>query len=252
MIELYNFASQYYFTSASSDVVFGGNTYTAIAIKRGGIEIAGDKIDSELAIRVPQNNPVVALYSQIPPDEPVVVEVIRLVGAGQSSIFRGIVASVVWSGVEATMQCTGFGVASLGGSPSIRYQVLCRHALYGRACGVDKDNHKATGSISEIGDNGLLLTSAAFNVGAAGRWIGGAIELEGQMRTVIATPENNQVLIDRKVSGLTSTSSFVIFDGCNRSFQRCRDKFNNLPNFGGIPALPKSNPFIKNIEVADS
>jgi len=37
--------------------------------------------------------------------------------------------------------------------------------------------------------------------------------------------------------------SVTLYPGCSHTIADCRDKFNNLVNFGGFPWIPSKNPF---------
>lgn len=39
--------------------------------------------------------------------------------------------------------------------------------------------------------------------------------------------------------------AFSVYAGCNRTFNNCKDKFNNVPNFGGRPDVPGTDKMIR-------
>ena len=43
--------------------------------------------------------------------------------------------------------------------------------------------------------------------------------------------------------GLRVGQDVVAYPGCARTIAICQSKFNNAPNFGGVPGLPGKSPF---------
>jgi len=248
MIEIYTFtfpdSTVYRYTSTVDDIAFNGDTYTSRSgLVRGDVDINPINMDSITTLILPCNDAIVRSYMESPPSLPVSVLIEQLDNGNNFPWFRGIIASVAVSGVTSEFRLVGDGIIQLQQATSLRYQANCRHSLYGLACRVDKENHKQTGTLSLIDPEGLVLTSAGFEDATRKKWIGGAIEIAGQLRTVIAQPATDKIKIDRIFAGIAFVAPYTIFEGCNKTVSTCRDKFNNLANFGGIPNLPPKNPF---------
>jgi uncharacterized phage protein (TIGR02218 family) len=251
MIELYTFTfpdTIYRYTSAARDVVHDGNTYTARSgLLRGELSINPSGMDSQTTIAIPCTDALVRAYMQEQPAEEVTVQIVQLVGGTASTWFTGVIGALAISGVRAEIRLTGHGITRLSAGPAMRYQAQCRHALYGAACGVDREDHKVSGTLSALESGSMVLVSANFE---GQTWKGGAIKIGSQWRTVIADPAANKVRLSRPFVGLEGTEAFDVFKGCDKSYSTCRTTFNNLANFGGIPTLPAQNPFSKSIETA--
>jgi uncharacterized phage protein (TIGR02218 family) len=254
MIEIYTItfpdSTLFRYTSNVDDVVVGANTYLfRSGLVRGEVEVNVSELDSFMTLVLPCTDAVVRSYMESPPSLPVFINVEQVENGIVLPWFKGIVSSVSVSGISAEFRLIGNGVAQLSSATSARYTALCRHALYGPACRVNKNNHKINGTLSAVEDSGLVLTSTAFNDVARQRWIGGAIDIGGQLRTVIAQPASDKIRIDRAIIGLIGNETFEIYEGCDKNVNTCRDKFANLENFGGIPNLPRRNPFTQNVNV---
>jgi uncharacterized phage protein (TIGR02218 family) len=252
MIELYKFTAgetAYRYTSTMHDVVHDGETWTAITISRGGISIDSSESDTLLRIETRQDNEVARLYAEIPPDSPVGVDVYQLDGADESLVWSGVIQAIAWDGIRAVMQCGGDGSGRIDSAPRIRYQAQCRHALYGRACGVDKESFKVTGDVDSISADGLTITSSDLSAESSGWYTGGVFIARGQSRTIIAQPTATSITIDRKIKGLVATDAFVSHAGCDRTIATCRDKFDNRLSYGGLVAIPKTNPFSRSVQI---
>jgi uncharacterized phage protein (TIGR02218 family) len=248
MIELYTItfpdSTVYRYTSAVQAVVHDSQTYVARSgLVRGEIDVSITEMDSIMTMLMPCTEPAVRKYMESPPALPVAVVLDQIVDGDLRPWYRGIISSVAVSGITAEFRLVGDGVPQLSQATSLRYQSLCRHALYGTACGVDKTDHDVSGNLTAIEDNGLVLTSTVFGAPLDKLWIGGAIEIAGELRTIIAQPGADKIRIDRPIPSATSTSPFIAYKGCDKTVGTCRDKFANLANFGGIPTLPGKNPF---------
>jgi uncharacterized phage protein (TIGR02218 family) len=254
MIEIYTItfpdSTVYRYTSTVDTIVVGGNTYFArTGLVRGEVDVNVLELDSFMTLILPCTDVVVRKYMESPPSLPVFIDVQQVNNGAASPWFKGIVSSVSVSGISAEFRLIGNGVAQLSSATSARYTTLCRHALYGPACRVDKNNHKLNGTLSAVEESGFVLTSVAWNDVSRRRWIGGAIDIGGELRTIIAQPVSDKIKIDRVIVGLVGNEAYTIYEGCNKTLKTCRDKFDNLFNFGGIPNLPKRNPFAESVDV---
>jgi uncharacterized phage protein (TIGR02218 family) len=254
MIEIYTItfpdATVYRYTSTVDTIVVGSDTYLArTGLVRGEIDVNVSELDSFMTLILPCTDAAVRSYMESPPSLPVLVEVRQVANGGSVPWFKGIVSSVSVSGISAEFRLIGNGVAQLSQATALRYTAQCRHALYGPACRVDRDNHKISGNLTDVEDNGLVLVSVDWDDPTQEQWIGGAIDIGGELRTIIAQPASDKIRIDRVIVGLLGTEAFDIFEGCDKTNATCRDKFNNLINFGGIPNLPRRNPFAQNVNV---
>jgi uncharacterized phage protein (TIGR02218 family) len=254
MIEIYTItfpdSTVYRYTSTVDSIVVGGDTYFArTGLIRGEVNVSVTECDSAMTLILPCTDAAVRSYMESPPSLPVFIEVRQVLNGGSVPWFKGIVSSVSVSGISAEFRLIGNGVAQLSQATALRYTAQCRHALYGPACRVDKNNHKTTGNLTDVESNGLVLVSSDWDDFTQEQWIGGAIDIGGELRTIISQPASDKIRIDRVFIGLLGTEAFEIFEGCNKTNATCREKFNNLINFGGIPNLPRRNPFAQDVNV---
>ena len=135
--------------------------------------------------------------------------------------------------------------------PGLRtmYQRSCPHVLYGRGCRLDKEDFKIPAHLSSITTNGLSVTVYKASSYPNGYFTGGMIsDMDGNLRLIIDHVGAKLTLI-RKLDGLAWTSAdpedinCYIFPGCMRTKEDCKDKFNNIDNYGGYPFIPLTNPF---------
>jgi uncharacterized phage protein (TIGR02218 family) len=256
MVELYKFTdgvTVYRYTSADSDIIYDGATWTAIPIGRGDrVRDTSEDTKNLLEVTVAQDNPVARLFLGRPPKGPVrfklyrgeTVETIAL-------ILTATVNSAQWSGSEATLECQSPMLAASRNGLRHRYQAQCRHALYSRGCGVDADDYDVYFTFIQ-----LVLAESRVKVAASapltdGYAVGGVLEINGERRLILdhasGIEDGDDVVffdIARPFSvGIEPGDAVKAFAGCDHDVVTCREKFDNLANFGGFPVIPKVNPF---------
>lgn len=136
-----------------------------------------------------------------------------------------------------------------------KYQRLCRHALYGRGCGVDIALRWQAGTVTAVAGTTLTVPEAA--TAAEGVYRGGVLRFGTQLGFVIGQtgatltlarpmPELAAALASPALDPGTGGPLPVRVDlapGCDLRTATCAARFGNLANFGGFPEIPGRNPF---------
>jgi len=55
---------------------------------------------------------------------------------------------------------------------------------------------------------------------------------------------NEIYLLQPPPSGWAASDAVTLYAGCDRKHSTCRDKFDNMANFGGFPLHPERNPLL--------
>ncbi|MCC5968782.1 MAG: phage BR0599 family protein [Pararhodobacter sp.] len=135
-----------------------------------------------------------------------------------------------------------------------KYQRLCRHALYGRGCGLDIALHWQTGTVTLVSGNSVTVPEAAEHPG--GWYRGGVLRFGPQLGFITGhtgaglalsrhMPELAAALATPEIDPDTGDPLPVLADiapGCDLRAATCMAKFGNLLNFGGFPEIPGRNP----------
>jgi uncharacterized phage protein (TIGR02218 family) len=138
-----------------------------------------------------------------------------------------------------------------------KYQRLCRHALYGRGCGLDIALYWLTGTVTAVSGNASSLTTPEAAAEPAGWYRGGVLRFGAQLGFITGhagdiltlsrpMPELAAALATPEIDPETGTAIPVLVDiapGCDLRAATCAAKFGNLANFGGFPEIPGRNPF---------
>jgi uncharacterized phage protein (TIGR02218 family) len=233
------------YTSADEDQTYLGQSYSAIAIKRGKIEQSQDVIRNSLTITMPTTTEFIQQYISSPPTDRVSLTVRRFHfgDAEVKSIWVGRVVNVSFKEFKAEVRCEP--VHSSLKRPTLRrfYQVSCPYLLYGNLCKLDADNFKLVTTLSGV--SGLNLVSSDFALVADGYYTGGYIELldDGAYnKRFITNHVGNTLTINLQLTSAVVGSSVNAYPGCSHNVTVCNSKFDNILNYGGQPWIPTKNP----------
>ena len=245
-IELYEIATDletYRYTSYSEDVERGGQTYTAAAIRREALVQTDDLNRASLSIRAAYTLPYVTAARVRP-----LAAVVTLLGYDLEdelwlTLWKGRVTAVVDQGREVEIVAESLATEARRPGLFAKYQLLCRHVLFGEGCGVDPGAFSYAGNVSAI--SGLSVTVPGLDGAADGFYTGGYVLFESGDYRMITSHAANTVAIYTTSPGLEVGHTANVFAGCNHTRQVCADTFNNLLNFGGFPWMPieGGNPF---------
>lgn len=244
-LELYRFAMGsrlWLYTSADHEVAYESEVYQPCFIKRGGFARGGDARKSTLEIEVAASNELVLLFRTGWLSGLMVVTVYRhhYEDADFSVLWKGRITRCRWAGSVATL--TSESVFTLFQRAGLRrmYQVGCPHVLYGPACGLLASEWSVAATVSAV--TGTTITVNDISGYGDGYFLGGMIQAGDELRLITAHSGGDLSLVDT-VDTLAIGDAVTLWPGCPRTISACRDKFDNLDNYGGLPFLPSKNPF---------
>jgi len=255
-VELYTFttgAAINRWTSAEDDVTEGADLFTAVTISREAMAGGGpDQRDQSLVITVPTENAIAAQFINSVPGvaTSVVIERIqRSDGPGFEviKIFEGRVAAVAFSdhGRLAKINVDPLVTATSRTIPRFNYQGLCNHVLYDDLCQVDDTDpafRLSAAAVTAVSGNTITVTGVtAFG---ANFFNGGFVEsLGGVDRRLILSSSGDVLTLLLPFSASPLGSTVIVFAGCDHSISVCKNKFNNVINYGGFAFVPTKNIF---------
>lgn len=169
--------------------------------------------------------------------------------------WKGRIVGAEVEGVRILLNCESVFSTLRRAGVRAKYQRLCRHALYGRGCGLDIGFHWQTGTVTAASGNALTIPEAA--VLPDGWFRGGVLRCGAQLEFITGhvgttltlsrpIPEVSATLAAPEIDPETGNPIPVVADiapGCDLRASTCAAKFGNLPNFGGFPEIPGRNPF---------
>jgi uncharacterized phage protein (TIGR02218 family) len=147
----------------------------------------------------------------------------------------------------------------LGQAMGRTYQRMCDAELGDARCTVDLDDpaFKGAGTVMAVVDNRILTVSGlgSFETGwfAGGRlaWTSGAnAGTAAEVRAHGAGASATLVLWQAAPLAIQAGDAFEVTAGCDKRFETCRDKFDNVANHRGFPHMP-GNDFAFSYAVQD-
>jgi uncharacterized phage protein (TIGR02218 family) len=236
-------------TSHDQAVTYLGQTFNPAAINRGPVQWDGEMEVSTMSVSAAFNEAPIDDFIAQNPIEPVWVQVIRLhekLPNQGAVVFVGQLKKAGVKGNETSVECVGFEHALTQGVPILRYSPQCNHHIYqpiedGLGCGVDRENYKVTATVT---GSGLEWQSAAFSGYSDGWFKYGWLEY-GSARRMVVYHKGSTIKIRYMILNMPSGAEVSVYAGCDRAVTTCRDKFNNVAQFGGHPHVPVDNPATK-------
>ncbi|MDP8079511.1 phage BR0599 family protein [Phocoenobacter skyensis] len=213
------------------------------------ISDSGRRTGENINITLPSNNPVAQLYRGIAPSQTVRVMIMRLHYKEQE-------IRVVWVGniIEAKRpeshktELISAGLSTTMESSGLRlsWGRNCPYSLYDYDCKVNPKNFVLTGlEIKAI--NGTTITLNVPNDIPENWFNAGFIEWidNDGVREVRAVTlhKNNELTLMGGTQKLSIGTIIKVYPGCDGNVKTCKNKFNNILNFGGIPHMPNKSPY---------
>lgn len=166
--------------------------------------------------------------------------------------------------------CDGIGSRLSRPVPRVPITRTCAWSLFDARCALAPTDLQRTGTIAAVGT-------------AAEPWLGSptvTITMAGSVPTILPGPIPDLTFLDGGVLNVTISgvltrfhiekadlsawpsvvavlydampsaaigTSATLWPGCQKTVAVCRDRFNNVPHFGGFPRLPERNPLIKGL-----
>lgn len=247
-VELYHIwrdgGQNWYHTSGDVSVTFDGNDYTPATLERSLV-----KWESQLEVSIMTitagsvQDPVFDFIAQNP-IEILWVSVMKLhrdqVPLEADVIFVGQIRDVSFKGVAAQVKCVGFEHFLSKTIPAWRYQITCNHQVFDVNCALDSNLFKTTETIT-LDSTKTVLTGTAFGLEDDGFFIGGQVVFGVESRTIVEHV-GTAITLMYKMIELADTDSVDAFPGCDQRAETCRDKYDNILNFLGMPFIPVENP----------
>lgn len=233
------------YTTGDTVLVYNGETYSPLATGRDGdMTVSSEPNKTEVNVVLPIGNDVSQLFLTGFPEQVVSLTIFRWhYGADAPEIYwKGRVVSASWNVGQALLSCESIFTSIKRTGLRARYQRGCRHALYNHGCGLNMAVFGVAGTVDAIGSSLKTVSVSAAAGLDAGYFSAGMIQAKGVLRFVLLHSAANLTLAS-PIPGLAVGDAVTLYPGCDHSRTTCRNKFNNILNYGGFPWIPTDNPF---------
>lgn len=248
-IELYEFVQglqRWNYISGANSIVRLGQTYTPMPTKRDRIKQTSDIFKDGLKLTFPRDDPFASQFLGFSPENVTTLTVLRGHYGDPDSQFitywKGRVVGAKASQNEIHVECESVFTSIKRPGLRARFEYGCRRTLYNRGCNVNRELYKLEGNVMSIASSIQIQVAGAASM-AAGYFTGGMLVAPNGASRFITAHSSDVVTISRPIQGLIGGQTVAIYPGCDHLMSTCKDKFNNLDNFGGFPWVPSRNPF---------
>lgn len=223
-------------------------TYAAGGYSDDGY-VQGSSQTNDYTVHGPSGTELTELFRNTPPVETVWLTV-RHKDAGSDDVpifFKGIVYNVKpVSSVATDVICRPLAATFKRTGLRLCWTKECPHFLYDSDCTVDPANFVVNAVIQSM--TATSLTLAADPGKEPNYFQGGVLEwqasAEGTLeRRMIQSSDSTDIEMFGLTDGLAIGMAVQLYPGCNRTYDHCANRFNNLANGGGFEFMPGKTPF---------
>lgn len=248
-VELYEFVQgpqQWYYTSCSSPISRLGISYTPMSVSRDRVKVSGDIFKDGVKLSFNRGDAFANQFLAFAPEDVTTVTILRGHYGDPDEQYivywKGRVVGAKVSGNQIDVECESVFTSIKRPGLRARFEYGCRHTLYLSGCGVDKEAYRFNGQATAI-TGGLNVAVAGASLQPDGYYAGGMLVTVAGVPRFITGHVGGVVTLARPLADLAVGDTVALYPGCDHLKETCKNKFNNLDNFGGFPFIPGRNPF---------
>ena len=235
----------FFYTSYERDIIFQGNTYKAVALKRGEFTKQNKLSATRVSLDLGLTDPISRYVANFPP-QLTTMTITKIFVPDDSltmQLFKGRLIGVNFSTPgKASADFEAQVKLFRSKIPKMVHQASCNNQLYDKFCKLSKVDFRAVGVVTVSGN---VLTSAAFGAFADDFFYMGHVETDfGDLRLITKHKGNDITLHSPFDTRVITGTTVEAFAGCDLSKETCRTKFDNFANFRGFPFIPSNNPVV--------
>lgn len=245
-------AVEYRFTTEPVIVGDSDGTWIPSPISCGEFSQTNEVAKDPLIITFPRTSEFAQTFIGGIPEQITTVTVFRLHTNDQDEGFelywKGRVVAINQPGDAIELECENVFSSMLRPGIRARYQKTCRHALYGLGCTLDAEMFAVSGTATAVSGHEVTVPESHTSNGD-GYFAGGMLKTtEGYLR-YITSHFGNKVFLMTPIRSLAEevdnngSAAVTLYPGCDHTIDTCKNKFNNIENYGGFPWIPNRNPF---------
>jgi uncharacterized phage protein (TIGR02218 family) len=247
-VELYEFVqgtTRWTFASGVDSIIRQGQVYKPSNIKRDNLKQTTDVFKDTLKLSFSRADEFASQFLAFAPEEITTLTIYRGHYGDTDSEFvvywKGRVTGAKSSENTIDVQCESVYTSIRRPGLRARFEYGCRRTLYLSGCDVNRELYLYIGTLQVV--NSLNLTVSTASLQANGYWTGGIIVAEDGTPRFITNHVGDVITVSRPFSNIGLGESVKLYPGCDHLKETCKNKFNNLDNFGGFPWIPVKNPY---------
>jgi uncharacterized phage protein (TIGR02218 family) len=234
-----------YLAATDTDIIFAGQTYMAIPFQRETIDRSMDNVIDTCEISLGDGDYDKLAYLSNGFDfRGADVTIFKI--SYPDSLEDDTIKSISFMGyINSCSYSDGVFSFSLNTRlpnievPNRTCQLCCNSEFGDSECGISLEETNvelATGSTSS---NILLPSTYETNY-----WKDGVIFIKGESRLILSN-EGNKIVVNYSFlqSDIKGGMEATLIRGCDKTKETCQNRFNNMKNFSGFPAIPFENVY---------
>lgn len=260
--ELYRFVegdNVWTVTSSDEGQVYNSETYTPSTIGRNEVESKNELSRANIEVSVSIDDEIGRRWMREVIDNVVSLTIFAYEDGDVIVVWKGRLVTVKPDVNEITLIFESIFTSLRRAGLRKKYQRSCPYVLYGRGCSLNKADWAISGKAVSISTNGVVITVPEAAAFADGYFAAGMIEApDGTLRFItnhtgsaltLIRPLNplNEAFVSSgygvNYGGHYGGVAINIYPGCNRTKEICKNRFDNLNNYGGFAFIPLKNPF---------
>lgn len=234
-----------YLAATDTDITFAGQTYMAIPFQRETIDRSMDNVIDSCDISLGDGDYDKLAYLCNGFDfRGADVTIFKI--AYPDSLKDDTIKSISFIGyINSCSYSDGVFSCSLNTRlpnievPNRTCQLCCNSDFGDDECGIPLEETRV--QLVSGSNNSNILLSATYG---KDYWKDGVISIKGESRLILSN-EDNKIVVNYSFlqSDIKEGMYVTLIRGCDKTKETCRDRFNNMKNFSGFPAIPWENVY---------
>lgn len=229
-----------YLAATDTDITFAGQTYMAIPFQRETIDKSMDNVIDTCEISLGDGDYDKLAYLCNGFDfRGADVTIFKI--AYPDSLEDDTIKSISFMGYINSCGYSG-GVFSFSLNtrlpnievPNRTCQLCCNSEFGDEECGISLEETKV--ELANGSTNSNILLSSTYETDY---WKDGVISIKGESRLILSN-EGNKIVVNYSFlqSDIKGGTEATLIRGCDKTKESCRNRFDNMKNFSGFPAIP--------------
>lgn len=237
----------YRLTSAAKSQTHSGQTYTPVAIGRGGTQVRSELSKANLEVRIALGHPLADALLSSWSETVTTLTLFRKRTTATETAWKGRLTAALPADDHVKMTFESIYTSLRRYGLRARFQKSCRHVLYGRGCTLNAADFAVAATLDAI--SGLVLTVPEAAGQPNGWYAGGMVAAPDGTLSYVSEHVGSSLRLNRVPSTLAAAFAVTgpglavtIYPGCAHNYQTCANKFANDDNYGGFDYIPTKNP----------
>lgn len=249
----------YRITAGDRDIVWNGFTWHAEPVASSEVGLSTNTTDFEVQLTLPIRHAIVQRYlAQASPPQRITLKVYEY------QLDSGL-AEQQWVGEITGLELDTKAHTGMFRCPSrltrtierrvssITAGIACPHILYGVDCKAADTNHRVATTVTGIDGRRVFLASITAIDTTASFEGGDLLHMStGETQLILPKSGSSSSLwfdLQAPIPEMHIGDAVVIRHGCNHTISQCRISYNNTPNYGGLPQMPKLDAWVPGSKV---